>query len=72
MTNDLLGAIQGVIVAIFGVFQSFGILVMTDGQRGSVLALYGAIAIVILLLNTRFGKPAKIREAARKSGMELK
>lgn len=69
MTNALVGAIQALIVSAFGILQVFGVFTMTDDQRGAVLACYGAIAALVLLLNTYFGKPAEIRQAAKAQGV---
>lgn len=71
MTNAWVSAIQALMVAAFGVLQVFGVWTMTDDQRGAVLVLYGAVAALVTLANTKFGKPAAIRAAARKQGVDV-
>jgi hypothetical protein len=71
MTNTMIGLIQTVLLAIYGVITAFDVWTMTDTQRGAVLALYGALAAIVLLLNNTYGKTAKIKAAARAQGTEV-
>ena len=71
MTNAWVSAIQALLVALFGVLQVFDVWTMTDDQRGAVLVLYGAVAALVTLVNTKFGKPAEIRAAARAQGVDV-
>ncbi len=71
MTNGLVSLVQAVIVAVFGVLQAFDVFTLTANQNGAVLALYGAVAVLVTYLNTTYGKPAEIRTAARASGLAV-
>lgn len=71
MTNEFVGAVQAIIVAVFGVLQAFNVYSLTDTQNGTILALYGAVAAFVLLVNSRLGKPAAIRRAAASQGVNV-
>ena len=71
MTNAFVGAVQALLVSVLGLLQVFGVVSLTDDQQGAVLLVYGAAATLVLLLNTKFGKPAEIRQAARTQGVDV-
>ena len=69
MTNAFVGAVQALLVAVLGLLQVFGVVSLTDNQQGAILTVYGAAAALVLLVNTKYGKPARIRAAARAQGV---
>ena len=71
MTNAFVGAVQGVILAVIGLAQAFNIFSLTTDQNAAIMAAYGAVVTVIILLNTKFGKPATIRAAAASQGVDV-
>lgn len=71
MTNTLIGLIQAALLAVYGVLNTFGVWTMTENQRGAVLALYAALAAIVLALNAAYGKAAEIRAAARSAGVTV-
>lgn len=71
MTNALVSSVQAIVVAVFGLLQVFNVVTLTDAQQGAILAVYGAVAVLVTLLNTKYGKPAEIRAAARSQGVDV-
>jgi uncharacterized protein (DUF697 family) len=70
MTNDILGYVQSAVGAVLALAVLFGVDLSED-QIAGILAAIAAVGALAFAINTRTGKPAEIRAAARRAGVEV-
>lgn len=71
MTNSTLGYVKDAILALIGLAAAFGWWNPTDDQVGAILLVLATLGAIAVAFNTAKGKPAEIRNAARKEGVDV-